>query len=379
MGGLCARYALNWMETNGVPHGVRTFISFDSPQTGANIPLGIQYWLDFFSELSGDASQLLGRLDTPAARQMLLYHHTSPPSSSGSPDPLRAALLADFAALGDWPEEPRLVAVANGSGWGVGQGFSPGAQIVYYHYGSFIVDIVGDVWAVPAPGPARIFNGKIDFILLPAQTGHVDVSGTLAWDNAPGGSRPTMAQMDSVSTGYGDIVALHRSHSFVPTVSALALDTGDPFYDIAGDPDLLTHTPFDAVYFPAENEEHVTVTAASAEWFLNEIRAAASGVAAPGVEPASAGLAGTAMLRPAHPNPFTGQTSIRFELASPEAIALDVFDASGRHVAALARGRRSAGAHEVAFHRGSAPAGVYFCRLRTGDGRIETVKLTAAP
>src|SRR6185503_8018368 len=65
MGGLCSRWALDWMETHGVPHGVRTFISFDSPQKGANIPLGIQYWLDFFSGMSADAAYLLGRLDTP--------------------------------------------------------------------------------------------------------------------------------------------------------------------------------------------------------------------------------------------------------------------------------------------------------------------------
>jgi hypothetical protein len=71
MGGLVSRYALAWMENNADPHRVRNFISFDVPHAGANIPLGIQYWLDFFSGLSSEAADLLARLDTPAARQML--------------------------------------------------------------------------------------------------------------------------------------------------------------------------------------------------------------------------------------------------------------------------------------------------------------------
>src|SRR5262249_29540441 len=34
MGGLCSRFALDWLETQGIPHRVRTWISFDGPQAG---------------------------------------------------------------------------------------------------------------------------------------------------------------------------------------------------------------------------------------------------------------------------------------------------------------------------------------------------------
>ncbi|MFH1754961.1 MAG: hypothetical protein ABIA59_04590, partial [Candidatus Latescibacterota bacterium] len=81
MGGLCARYALAYMETQGLEHRVRNFISFDAPHLGANIPLGVQYWLDFFSGLSGAAADMLGRLNRPAARQLLIYHYTDPPGA----------------------------------------------------------------------------------------------------------------------------------------------------------------------------------------------------------------------------------------------------------------------------------------------------------
>ena len=178
MGGLCARYALTWMESQSIDPRVRTFLSFDTPHGGANVPLGVQYWLDFFSGQSTDAAFLLSRLDTPAARQMLLAHHTSPPGPTGVPDPLRGTFLADQTALGDWPAAPRLAAVANGSGAGLDQGFAPSAQIIQWEYRSFLVDIDGNVWAVPNGSSAMILQGRIDFVFLPPDIQNVVVSGT---------------------------------------------------------------------------------------------------------------------------------------------------------------------------------------------------------
>lgn len=77
MGGLVGRYALVDLESQGLPHGVQTFISFDGAQDGANIPVGLQFWLDFFASESDEAAYLLSRLNLPAARQMLLYHYQS--------------------------------------------------------------------------------------------------------------------------------------------------------------------------------------------------------------------------------------------------------------------------------------------------------------
>ncbi len=281
MGGLVGRYALSYMEQAALPHGVNTFVSFDAPQRGADIPLGMQYWLDFFQGESEEAAYLLSRLDTPAARQMLLYHHTSPPSSTGVADPQRDALLADFAALGEYPAMPRLVAVANGSGHGATQGFAAAAQIVRWEYASFLVDITGNIWAVPDGSSQLIFDGMIDLI-WPLQDSFmsVTVSGTLPWDGAPGGSRASMAEMDAVPAPYGDIIALHPAHAFIPTVSALSLAVDDPFHDIAGDSDLLSLTPFAAVYFPVENQEHILITPENKAWFLAELTGPISTVAA---------------------------------------------------------------------------------------------------
>ena len=45
MGGLISRYALCDMESRNMPHEVTTYVSFDSPHLGANIPLGVLYFI----------------------------------------------------------------------------------------------------------------------------------------------------------------------------------------------------------------------------------------------------------------------------------------------------------------------------------------------
>lgn len=271
MGGLVGRYGLLWLEDQAIAHRVRNFISFDAPHGGANIPLGLQHWVDFFSGQSDEAAFFLERLNSDAARQMLLYHVGSTAGTTAAPDPLLAAFDADVDALGDWPQSPRLSAIINGSGAMQDQGFDAGEQILEWTHRSFAVDIDGNVWAVPDGGSQVIFEGLVDIIFLPAESEMITIAGTLPWDNAPGGFRPTMQQLADAESPYGDIVALHPAHGFIPSVSALALDTANPFHDIAGDANLLDGIPFDAAYFPALNQEHIDITPENKAWFITEI------------------------------------------------------------------------------------------------------------
>lgn len=365
MGGLCSRYALAYLEGHG-GHRVRTWISFDGPQAGADVPLGLQYWIQFFAGQSSDAATFINELNRPAARQMLLYHFTSPPGSTGQADPLRATFLSDLAGVGGWPTVPRRVAIANGSGAGETQGFQPGDQLIRYEYGSLFVNITGDVWAVPDHVSHTIFNGQLQ-ILFSNTRQTVTVSGTIPYDGAPGGWRNSMAQLDSSAAPYGDIVALHDDHCFIPTVSALALDTTDPFYDIAGDPALLDHSPFDALYFPTDNQEHVAITPQNAAWVRSEVEAGALAV-----RPAAA--TGAPSLSPAMPNPFASATRVTFTLPAAMPVAVGVVGVDGRAVRELARGPLAAGRHEVAWdgrddHGRVVAPGVYFVRMVAGGAR----------
>jgi hypothetical protein len=365
MGGLVGRYALDYMEANGLPHDARTFISFDSPQNGANIPLGIQYWVAFFASESTEAAALLEGLNAPGARQMLAYHYTDPPTGFGQSDPLRDQLVADFAALGDYPSQPRKVAIANGSGTGWSQGFAAGAQIIRWEHSDFVVDVTGNVWAVPDGGSRTIFHGLIDIIFFPPDEQIVTVSGTRPYDNAPGGWRNSMAEMDAVDAPYGDIVALHPNHDFIPTVSSLALDFGDLFYDVAEDPDILAHTPFDAVYFPSTNanQEHVEITVENAVWFLDEVRQGAAS-APDAVE----GPARVARIEPAGATPAAGPVRMRVSVPHAGPARVAVYDVLGRCVEVLAERSFEAGEHDLVWS-GPAPAGVYFVGLAGTDFR----------
>jgi len=273
MGGLVSRYALAWLEQQGIDHRVRTFISFDSPQTGANIPLSIQHWLAFFASEAEEAAYFRSRLQTPAARQMLLAMAQDPPSANPAADPLRQTLLDDLEALGGYPQEPRLVAVANGSGAGLHQGFAAGAQIIRYEYRSWLVDIDGNCWSLADQAPQQIFRGMINQIWpFPDRTQTVNINGAPPWDNAPGGYRNTMVQLDQSAVPYGDITALHANHCFIPTTSALGLVTDAPFRPIHGAADVDSLSPFDALHYPlGANEDHVSISAESLGWFLGEI------------------------------------------------------------------------------------------------------------
>ena len=333
MGGLLSRYALAYMETNAMPHQVPLWISFDAPHTGASIPLGIQYWVDFFSSESTEAAALLAALNSPAARQLLAYHYTDPPTVTGTPDPLRTAWLTDLAAAGDYPSLPRRVAIANGSGTQVDQGFSAGAQIIDWEYSSLLVDVTGNVWAVPDGSTTQIFEGLIDIFLLGGDSQNVTVTSTDPYDNAPGGLRDSMAQMDAVEAPYGDIVALHDAHCFIPTVSALDVSGADLFEDLAGDPDLVSRTPFDAVYFPLENQDHVLITPENKVWILDELANVASSV--PGSDPPAELAIPHARILSVAPHPVTSDGQVRFAVPAGQGYTLSLVDPVGRRVAML--------------------------------------------
>ena len=73
------------------------------------------------------------------------------------------------------------------------------------------------------------------------------------------------------------------------------------------------------------------------------------------------------------PNPFNPETVIRYGLPVESEVVLEVYDALGQQVKVLVSGVRSAGDHEVMWDGrnemgGLVSSGVYFYRLRAGEG-----------
>lgn len=304
LGGLVARYALAYMEYHGNPHSTRLYLSYDAPQQGGNIPLGLQHWVSFFGDEDKGDSELarsFGRvLDGPAARQMLVYHYLGydgdgPPG----PDPLRRELVAELARYGDYPRMMPRIAVTNGSGYGGPNVLPPGGKAVEWSDSRVVIlyqELVeGHIWALPdSPTRAPVFSGQIAArIRLPFQSVYLRresdqyyVENALPFDSAPGGTRTSFMDLADVDTdGRGDIVALHESHSYVPAVSALDIRIGDRplvqpevdlFYIIGGDRSNVK-TPFDDIFFQSSNQKHISIHEATAAWVVGWIERGRSG------------------------------------------------------------------------------------------------------
>lgn len=115
MGGLVSRYALQSMESEGVAHNIDLFVSVDSPQQGAYVPIGVQHIAKLFKD--DGAQPMLDILDTPATRQMLLYHYTQGNNAQTWTDDHQTLFIDDLQGiLGGFvrTEGMRTVAVSSG-------------------------------------------------------------------------------------------------------------------------------------------------------------------------------------------------------------------------------------------------------------------------
>ena len=187
---------------------------------------------------------------------------------AGSPlKRLSAQGFQGAADFWDWEYEPRQAYMQQLiTEW---QEANPGVTL---NYTTFPYNIRGNVWALNNAATTRVFQGVMTYFFVPIiPSQDVNIIATSPWDNAPGGWRNTMADMDSVPVPYGDLIALYPHHCFIPSVSALALNTTDPFFNIAGAGNLYSLTPFDSLFFPAMNEDHVEVNAGNLYFILNEL------------------------------------------------------------------------------------------------------------
>jgi hypothetical protein len=81
-----------------------------------------------------------------------------------------------------------------------------------------------------------------------------------------------------------------------------------------------------------------------------------------------------------YPNPFMRETTVSFFTPAPRAVAIDVYDVSGRLVTHLGERAYARGTHTLRWapaERGTA-AGVYFCVFRAGNA-TRTVKMIYIP
>jgi hypothetical protein len=130
MGGINARFGLAWMEANNKPHHTRLFISCDSPQNGAQIPIGLQQMVDRFTRYGGLAlvPSIRNTLHYSNAAKQMLLHHSDTNSESVQAHPFYNMLRNNLAAVGDYPSQCRNVAIVNGNRNGIKKTLPPASS-----------------------------------------------------------------------------------------------------------------------------------------------------------------------------------------------------------------------------------------------------------
>ncbi len=318
MGGLISRYALAYMEkkhAEGVPnmnHNTRLWVSFDSPHWGANIPIGDQYWLEYYTRVAGNKgakASLENKIGSVAARQMLVHHWTAG-SESPVPNVFRSQFMVNLqsngiSSSGGFPQNLRKVALTNGSGIGILQpdGVACGKVLkmdavirnwifavlpissaivrhkvsesnIYFtsDYGSRCK--IFDGWYKVGRWGKKPYEEK--FAKSPALS--------KSYDRVPGGkfnTQEVMKEEGQETSWVGGLIhgqnftSMVNNHSFIPTVSALALTnstTRDWSEDISTRNLVCSdETPFDDYFTPNNNEEHVYLSSENVSWMKAQI------------------------------------------------------------------------------------------------------------
>jgi len=159
MGGLVIRYALAKMEQQGIDHRVENYISFDSPQLGANVPLGLQQMLDTYLGPLIDVAELnsiLDKLDSNGLRDKMealsvqviganihnFADYTAAFEMSACymrENVLRANFLNNLKSVGDFPHNCRNIAISLGANT-VDQGFGQGTELLGFNQNYTLVN-----------------------------------------------------------------------------------------------------------------------------------------------------------------------------------------------------------------------------------------------
>ncbi|WP_372796306.1 hypothetical protein [Pontiella sp.] len=280
MGGLASRMALADMEAGNTPHYVDTWISFDAPHEGANIPLGLQKYLDFCKDNKNNEpgfeaqTALIHALDRDAYKGMLLVHHTSD-DGLAAPNSKRADLITELSELG-YPTNCKTIAISNGSGSGEKQPFSPGEQMMYLE-NPLLPWIEFNIYALPqtpadgqTAGEQFVFKGL--YYIVDGNEVENSSHYPYAIDNAPGSTSDLLYQLFS-SFGYpdGSDYCTYSNHCVVSTTSSLGIPIEHIDTDLSAHPEIRALSPFDEIHYAVGNEPHMEINDRNKAWFMRAV------------------------------------------------------------------------------------------------------------
>lgn len=293
MGGLITRYALSTMEKEGQNHYVKTWISFDSPQQGAYIPLALQHTVKTFSHITSHGTESLeeakksferskSAVNTTAARQLLLCHY-SESEITGDDDEKTGIIHADpqhktlYKEINDlpYPKFSENYAITNG-----------GKSKLYENDGVSIinfqaiqkVEVVGeeitDIEILSASGSAlsdEVMEFKTNRVLTKQ---HVNFEASLPYENAPGGFHTGLYSLNYNNDNNlkpDQLLDPLTKATFISTSSAFGMPVTTETIHKTHDEYTADETPFDVIYGMEENQEHVEISTSTRDYLLKEL------------------------------------------------------------------------------------------------------------
>ncbi|MET9710280.1 esterase/lipase family protein [Nocardiopsis alba] len=267
MGGLVSRYALAKMETEGREHQSRLYFSYDSPHSGAWVPIALQAFAHYIRKLNADFSNQINS----DASQELLWRHIAHWEDEPAMSERRLEFLRALEEVGQWPQEPHRIAIANGPADGRGNGVTPGVEAVIGKG----LSITGTELLTQSTGDDRLV-ARLRVVSAP--TREVYTHGMPDIDSAPGG---TLYGFGILANTLNDLPPLYglkvdnpiREHCFVPAVSAIAARepaSNDDLYTPISDEEL-EKPPFHEVKLSSQNDTHTLVTEELAGWLLERL------------------------------------------------------------------------------------------------------------
>uniref|UniRef100_UPI0025CE0DE8 T9SS type A sorting domain-containing protein n=1 Tax=Marivirga sp. TaxID=2018662 RepID=UPI0025CE0DE8 len=287
-----------YMEKNNMDHNTRLWVSFDAPHLGANIPIGISQALHFYAYTAGQENARESyeeKLTSTAAKQMLIEQYYGVVNQRlNNTAEFRQEFMTELESNGlagsnGFPVNLRKVSLLNGTTLGK-KNNSQGENFLHLEgkkLGILVAEATSNFMQSPNV-QNRTFKGVIAAgTWLPPSAGIfstekyiTNINQNGAMDVTAGAYQPTGAEihaqfLDGFNEKNLNIVANSHldNHTFIPTVSALALENPDFNWSNALNRNLVCtgETPFDSYYAPENNQQHITPTTDNVAWIMEEI------------------------------------------------------------------------------------------------------------
>jgi hypothetical protein len=94
-----------------------------------------------------------------------------------------------------------------------------------------------------------------------------------------------------------------------------------------------------------------------------------------GIVPVSNNIPERFQLNQNYPNPFNPVTNIIFDVAKTTDVKLVIYDLLGKEVETLVNKQMQPGTYKTDWNAAEFPSGIYFYKLTTEDGFVETKKM----